>query len=37
MAGKKYLDSIKIVDVSKTYELNEAVAKVVETAKANFD
>ena len=37
MAGKKYLDSIKNVDVSKTYELNEAVAKVVETAKANFD
>lgn len=37
MAGKKYLDSVKNVDVSKTYELNEAVAKVVETAKANFD
>ena len=37
MAGKKYLDSIKNVDVSKTYELNEAVEKVVETAKAKFD
>lgn len=37
MAGKKYLDSIKNVDVSKTYELNEAVEKAVETAKAKFD
>ena len=37
MAGNKYLDSIKNVDVSKTYELNEAVEKAVETAKAKFD
>ncbi len=37
MAGKKYLDSIKAVDVKNVYELEEATANVVATAKANFD
>ena len=35
--GKKYSDSIKAVDVSKYYEVNEAVKNVLSTAKANFD
>lgn len=37
MAGKKYLDSIKNVDTRKAYELEEATANVLATAKANFD
>lgn len=37
MAGKKYLDSIKNVDTRKAYELEEAIANVLATAKANFD
>lgn len=37
MAGKKYLDSVKAVDVKKVYELEDATANVVATAKANFD
>lgn len=37
MAGKKYLDSIKNVDTKKAYELEEATANVLATAKANFD
>ncbi len=35
--GKKYSDSVKAVDVSKYYEVNEAVKNVLSTAKANFD
>ena len=35
--GKKYSDSIKAVDVSKSYEVEEAVTNVLATAKANFD
>jgi len=35
--GKKYSDSLKLVDVSKTYETNEALKLVLETAKAKFD
>lgn len=35
--GKKYSDSIKAVDVSKAYEVEEAVTNVLATAKANFD
>ncbi len=35
--GKKYSDSIKAVDVTKYYEVNEAVKNVLSTAKANFD
>ena len=35
--GKKYQDSVKAYDLSKQYEANEAVAAVIETAKAKFD
>ncbi len=35
--GKKYQDSVKAVDLSKQYEANDAVAAVLETAKAKFD
>ena len=35
--GKKYLDSAKLVDKSKVYEQNEALALVCQTAKAKFD
>lgn len=35
--GKKYSDSIKEVDITKTYELDEAVKNVLSTAKAKFD
>lgn len=35
--GKNYVNSIKEVDVSKSYEVDEAMAKVVATAKAKFD
>ena len=35
--GKKYQDSVKAVDLSKQYEANEAIAAVLETAKAKFD
>lgn len=37
MAGKKYLESVKKIDTRKTYELEEATANVLATAKANFD
>lgn len=37
MAGKKYLESVKNIDTRKTYELEEATANVLTTAKANFD
>ena len=35
--GKKYQDSVKAFDLAKQYEINEAVATVIETAKAKFD
>ncbi len=35
--GKKYNESIKAVDVSKTYEAADAMKCVIETAKAKFD
>lgn len=35
--GKKYIDSAKLVDRSRLYESNDALALAVETAKAKFD
>ena len=35
--GKKYTDSAKLVDKTKLYDSAEAIALVVETAKAKFD
>ena len=35
--GKKYTDSAKLIDRSKTYGTDEAIALVKETAKAKFD
>lgn len=35
--GKKYQDSAKLVDFSRLYDADEAVALVVQTAKAKFD
>ena len=35
--GKKYSDSIKEVDISKAYEVEDAVKNVLATAKAKFD
>lgn len=35
--GKKYSDSAKLIDNSKTYETNDALKLVLETAKAKFD
>ena len=35
--GKKYSDSIKEVDISRSYEVLDAVKNVVATAKAKFD
>ena len=35
--GKKYQDSVKAFDLNKQYEASEAVATVLETAKAKFD
>ena len=35
--AKKYAESVKLYDRSKSYELNEAAKLVVETAKAKFD
>lgn len=35
--GKKYIDSVKSLQQGKSYEVNEALAKVIETAKAKFD
>ena len=34
--AKKYAESVKLYDRSKSYELNEAAKLVVETAKAKF-
>jgi len=35
--GKKYQDSIKLIDKSNLYDVNEALDLVTKTAKANFD
>ena len=35
--GKHYLDSVKLIDRTKQYDTNEAVALVKQTAKAKFD
>lgn len=35
--GKKYADSVKLIDKSKNYEVDEALQLVCDTAKANFD
>ena len=35
--GKKYQDSTKLVDKTKLYDANEAIALVIQTAKAKFD
>ncbi|NBI08293.1 50S ribosomal protein L1 [Senegalia massiliensis] len=35
--GKKYDDSVKIVDREKLYDVDEAIELVEKTAKANFD
>src|SRR5699024_3415712 len=35
--GKKYQESVKLVDKHKEYELKEAVNVVLESSKANFD
>lgn len=35
--GKKYQDSVKSFDKQNTYDLNEAVGIMLNTAKANFD
>ena len=35
--GKKYNDSVKAFDASQQYDSNEALATVVNIAKAKFD
>ena len=35
--GKRYTDSAKLIDSTKVYETNEAIALVKDTAKAKFD
>lgn len=35
--GKKYVDSVKLIDSSKLYESNEALETVIKTATAKFD
>ncbi len=35
--GKKYIDSVKNVEATKLYEVDEALALVLDTAKAKFD
>ena len=35
--GKKYQDSVKAYDLTKQYEANEAIALLLQTAKAKFD
>lgn len=35
--GKKYQDSVKLVDREKLYDVNDALDLVTKTAKANFD
>ena len=35
--GKKYSDSVKLLEKAKLYDANEAIALVCQTAKAKFD
>ena len=35
--GKKYIDSVKLIDKTKAYDPSEALALVCETSKAKFD
>ncbi len=35
--GKKYVDSVKTIEATKLYEVNEAIDLVLNTAKAKFD
>ncbi len=35
--GKKYIESVKTYDPAKSYEVNEAMGLVIDTAKAKFD
>ena len=35
--GKKYIDSVKTIESTKLYEVNEAINVVLDTAKAKFD
>ena len=35
--GKKYIDSAKVIDGAKLYEVDEAINLVLDTAKAKFD
>ena len=35
--GKKYSDSLKLIDRTKQYDPEEAIALVKQTAKAKFD
>ena len=35
--GKKYSDSIKLLEKTKLYDANEAIALVCQTSKAKFD
>ena len=35
--GKKYIDSVKAIESAKLYDTDEAINKVLETAKAKFD
>ena len=35
--GKKYIDSVKAIDLTKQYEIEEALGLVIDSAKAKFD
>ncbi len=35
--GKKYIDSVKTIEATKLYDVNEAINIVLDTAKAKFD
>ena len=35
--GKKYQDSVKLIEKTKLYDANEAIALVCQTSKAKFD
>ena len=35
--GKKYIDSVKTIETTKLYEVNEAINLVLDTANAKFD
>ena len=35
--GKKYIDSVKAIDLTKQYEIEEALGLVLDSAKAKFD